>query len=552
MSHPIVQRELIGTLRTKRGFALLAGAAILCALLVMSRWPGNATVQLSGAQAQEVFRLFAYGLLAVLLLLVPAFPAASLVREKNTGTLALLLNSPLSPGSIFFGKLAGMFSFVALILTMSLPGAAAAYAMGGISLTAHLLPLYGILLLVLLQYTSLALMVSSCANSLEAALRMTYAAVLLMAVGALGPHYFLRQGSGLVADGAEWLRHVSPIPAIMELVGHGDVDTVGVASSAGAIPKFLLMAAVFTVVFAAVTISRLRSFLLDRPRPQGLVTDQRSLGRRLMRRMVFLVDPQRRKKGISFFMNPVMVKEFRSRRFGRSHWQLRLVAFSALASLYLAYAATSGTIDWGVQTIGGIMVVLQVALIVIITPSLAANLISAERESGGWELLMMTPLSAFRILTGKLASVLVTLSLMLLATLPGYLVMIWIHPPLRWQVWQVLICLGWMMLLAVLLSAATSSLCRRAATATTVAYALLGTVCVGTMLFWLGRNTTFGHGTVEAALKINPMAGAFHIMGAAGFANYNLVPASWWWSGWFCAVCTMIVLVQTWRLTRPQ
>jgi len=209
-------------------------------------------------------------------------------------------------------------------------------------------------------------------------------------------------------------------------------------------------------------------------------------------------------------------------------------------------------VNWGVQTIGAIMVVLQVALLVIITPSLAANLISAERESGGWDLLMMTPLSAIRILTGKLASVIITLSLVLFATIPGYVVMIWIHPPLRWQVWQVLICLAWMMLFAVLLSAAVSSLCRRAATATTIAYALLGSVCIGTMLFWLGRGTTFGHATVEAALKINPMAAALNIVEAPGFSNYNLVPANWWWMGFGCVTCTLVVLVQTWRLTRPQ
>ena len=151
---------------------------------------------------------------------------------------------------------------------------------------------------------------------------------------------------------------------------------------------------------------------------------------------------------------------FRTRRFGR-FWLLRLVAVSAIVSLLLTYAATSGTIDWGVETIGGIMVVLQVALIIVLTPSLGASLISAERESGGWELLRMTPLSAASILLGKLASVLLTLLLLMLATLPGYLVMIWIHPPLRWQVWQALICLAWMALLAMLLSAAVGSLCRR-------------------------------------------------------------------------------------------
>jgi hypothetical protein len=337
----------------------------------------------------------------------------------------------------------------------------------------------------------------------------------------------------------------------MELVGHGDVGTFGLTGASPTVTRFVLFALVSSALFAVATILRLNSFLLDRPRPQGLVTDERSTAQRRFRRLVFLVDPLRRKKGISPWMNPVMVKEFRTRRFGRTHWLLRLVSEAALISLLLTYAATSGTIDWGLPTIGGIMVVLQAALVMVITPSLAASLISAERESGGWNLLMMTPLSAVSILAGKLSSVLLTLILLLFATLPGYLVMIWIDPPLRWQVWQVLICLGWLALLAILLPAAVSSLCRRAATATTLSYALLGLLCVGTLLFWLGRGTAFSHATIESVLKINPMAAALTMIEAPGFTAYHLVPDNWWWMGFLCAACGVIVLVQTWRLTRP-
>ena len=316
--------------------------------------------------------------------------------------------------------------------------------------------------------------------------------------------------------------------------------------------RFLAFSVGTTLLFGIVTILRLNAFLLDRPRPQGVVTDERSWGQRAFRRIVFLVDPHRRKSGIGPFVNPVMVKEFRTRRFGRIHWLLRLVAAAALVSLLLTYAATTGTIDWGVETIGGIMVVLQAALIIVLTPSLAANLISAERESGGWWLLMMTPMSAVSILFGKLLSVFLTLVLIMLATLPGYLVMIWIHPPLRWQVWQVLICLGWMALFAMLLSTAVGSLCRRTAVATTMSYALLSVVCVGTMLVWLGGGTAFGHGIVEKVLQVNPMAAALTIIEAPGFTSYRLVPANWWWMGGLCLLCIFVVFAQTWRLTRPQ
>ncbi len=247
-----------------------------------------------------------------------------------------------------------------------------------------------------------------------------------------------------------------------------------------------------------------------------------------------------------------MVKEFRSRRFGRWHWMLRLIALCALLSLGLTYATTMGTIDWGVETIGGIMVLLQVALIVLLTPSLAAGLISSERESGGWELLQMTPLSAGRILRGKLLSVIWTLILILFATLPGYLVMIWIRPETWGQISRVLICLALTAVFALLLSAAVGSFFRRAAPSTTAAYTLLVGLCAGTMLVWLGRDAPFGHSVVEAVLTFNPLAAALAIIGTPGFTQYDLLPGNWWFLAYGSIFCLAVLVLQTWRLTRPR
>ena len=65
-------------------------------------------MNLSGEQAQAVLRLFGYGLLVSLILLTPVFPASAVVREKQQRTLELLLNSPLTPWSIFLGKTGGV------------------------------------------------------------------------------------------------------------------------------------------------------------------------------------------------------------------------------------------------------------------------------------------------------------------------------------------------------------------------------------------------------------------------------------------------------------
>ncbi len=83
--------------------------------------------------AMQVFGPLAYALAAAIFLLVPAFPATALVTERRRGTLALLLNSPMSRWEIYLGKLFSNFILATLIISVSLPALAACYAMGGIN-----------------------------------------------------------------------------------------------------------------------------------------------------------------------------------------------------------------------------------------------------------------------------------------------------------------------------------------------------------------------------------------------------------------------------------
>src|SRR4051812_46850443 len=129
--NPIIRRELLDGLRRPSAWAVQLSLAAASALLVLVSWPTGEVADLSGARSLQVLRVVGYGLLAAVLLLVPAFPATSLVREKVKGTLALLLNSPLRPWSIYAGKLGGVLGFAAVLLVMTLPAAAACHALGG-------------------------------------------------------------------------------------------------------------------------------------------------------------------------------------------------------------------------------------------------------------------------------------------------------------------------------------------------------------------------------------------------------------------------------------
>ena len=551
MLSALVHRELITVLRQRRMLLLQIGLVAFFTLLIAVRWPTDARVALSGVRAQQVFRLFSFGLLGIMLLLLPVFPATNIVREKQQGTLALLLNTPLGPWRLLFGKLLAIMALAGIILALSLPAASACYAMGGLS-AKLLCAVYWLLALVAIQYLTLGLLISSHANSTDAAVRWTYGAVLGLSVLSLGPHYFFQGTQGYLADASEHLRTLSPFAALLSLLSAGDLGGSGLISTTDVPGRFTIASLVIATVAALLTVMRLNHTIFDQARPAGKISNDQSWQVQTFRRILFLVDPQRRSQGIGNLTNPVMVKEFRCRRFGRLHWLLRLVAVCAVLSLGLTYATTAGTLDWGVETIGSILVVMQVALIVLITPALSSGLISQEVESRGWQLLQMTPLSTMQIVWGKLLSVVLPLALILCATLPGYVVMVYIEPGLELQVQRVVVCLVATAVFAMLLSAAVGSLFSRTATATAAAYFVLLGICVVPMLIWLGRDAPFGHDVVERALQLNPIAAALSVIRLPGFQDYTLIPANWWFLGIASVVSLIVLIIQTHRISRPR
>ncbi|MCC5831206.1 MAG: ABC transporter permease [Phycisphaeraceae bacterium] len=561
--NPVIQRELVGTLRTPRTIILMVLLVAVLGLVLVVRWPSDAQVsavgERSAAQALDVLRVFGFGALAAILLMSPAFAAVSVVREKQGGTLALLLNSPLSPAAIYLGKLVASMGLVVVLLALMLPLGAASFAMGGVSFGA-IAGLYLVLILAALQYSTLGLWVSCHASGSDSSLRLTYGGVLVLAVLSLGPHQFAGAFTGVFgSEVLDWIRSLSSITAVGHLLGV-ELGAGVMRSDADLSGRFMILAVISSVVFAALTLRRLSQRMLDTPRPTGKVTDDRSTSQQAFRRFLFLwfFDPSRRSELIGPLVNPVMIKEFRSRRFGRSGWLLRMIAFCLVASLGLmllaSYSAGAHVAAEyrGIERLGGIIVLLQTALVVLLTPALAAGLISQERESGGWYLLQLTVLSPWRIVLGKLLSVGVVLLLILVATLPGYAVLVVADLNRALRVLDVVVTLSLTALFALLLSATVSSLFKRTATATAVSYGALVGLCGGTMLFWLAEGSPFNRSTVETALAFNPVAAALQVIESPGFTDYRLVPFNWWFLIFASLGLLVILTVRTWRLTRPQ
>jgi ABC-type transport system involved in multi-copper enzyme maturation permease subunit len=458
-----------------------------------------------------------------------------------------MLNSPTPPWVIYIGKLLANVLLSVLLFSVSLPAIFACYAMGGISIPGNIVPLVLIFIGMAFQYSALGLWVSSRSQSIDASLRWTYGILLGMVVLSIGPTVLVGKLSGLKAWIAQAMTTLSPIPALQQITGaQGQSQSIGI--STGWI-EFLIMCAVSTLGFALATLYKLQPNMMDRSRDAGKVIEATQSS--WLRRLSYLVDPNRRKSGIPFWLNPVMVKEFRTRKFGRLHWLLRLIAGGAIVSILLTVVAATGTVNWGVDRIASSMVIMQIGFLLLLGPSLGANLIASEVESGGWQLMRASPISPWRILSGKLLSTFLTLLLLLFATLPGYVMMSYIQPAIGGQVSNVIISLLIATAMVTILSACVSAYSKTSAAATAASYAVLLVIFAGTLLIWLGRGNPFGPVFVERALLLNPAATALAEMKAPGFETFQLIPNGWYVGLSICAAGLVILVLRIARLTRP-
>lgn len=545
--NPIFLKEIQQRMRSWQTMVAIVLVALASCTLVLLRWPSDDRVDLVSQAAALIFRPLAFTLALAVMMLVPAFPATSLVSERNRGTLALLLNSPSRPSQIYLAKLLSNMAIALMIVSTSLPSLGACYAMGGISLTDHVFPLLLVLIAMCAQYSAIGLWISSRVNSTETSLRWTYCFVVVMVILSVGPIVFTGQLANWKAQVAHALSTISPVSSLLNITGsEAAASSIGLSTNW---PHFLVVSFLLTAFFAVITIWQIDPIRLDRSRPAGRVV--KNYRGNILRRLFFLVDPNNQKAAIPRLVNPVLVKEFRTRKFGRLHWLARIVAFCMVASLALTILAATGTVSWGVGQIAVALVLMQLSLLMLVGPSLGASLIAAEVESGGWTLLRASPFSTVRILTGKLTSVLITMLMVLLATLPGYVVMSFIQPELGGQVSNVVLSLLIAIALIVSVSACVSAYCRSTAVATLTSYSILLVLFAGTLLIWLARDKPFGPDLVERALWLNPVAVALGEMNTPGFEQYRLAPMGWYVAGVISLFCLILLMIRTRQITRP-
>ena len=121
--------------------------------------------------------------------------------------------------------------------------------------------------------------------------------------------------------------------------------------------------------------------------------------------------------------NPVFNREFRTRLRSRKTRAIRLAigipaAFIIIVSYYQLMAAMIREVGTERGEVWVVASFLQLLLICFIVPGLTANSVSQEKEQRTWGLLLITRLSAWQIIWGKLLARLMPVPILMIAFVP--------------------------------------------------------------------------------------------------------------------------------------
>ena len=370
--NPVLQRELLVNLRTKRAFVLLGMYQLLLATVVIAAWPSAERLDLTSnpPSATKLVNLFFLGQYVIASLMAPSFAAGTIAGEKERKTYEMLLASPLRPGAIVLGKLVASLTHIGMLIIGSLPIIVLCLPLGGVSVYEVLAAYLGLIISVVL-FGAIGVMASSYFPRTSSALVVSYLAILPLVIGAC---VFW---ASLATEGDLRLKlAVIVFPAF----GLAAVIMMG-AAAAG---RMLYPPDVGSEGKEVIDLER------EAEEAVGLVIQPDQFPDRLFA-------PPKKDEMMADGANPVYDKELHSEIFSQGTLMLRLVI---QISILLAIPMM-GVFLFFQQQHAPWFGVYVIVFNMLVGPSFLASSITSERERQTLDLLLTTPLSPIQILWGK-------------------------------------------------------------------------------------------------------------------------------------------------------
>jgi ABC-type transport system involved in multi-copper enzyme maturation permease subunit len=182
--NPVLQRELLVNLRMKRAFVLMFFYQLALATVVYFAWPQQTRLDANSDQARAIVNMFFLGQYLLASLMAPSFAAATITGEKERKTYEMLLASPLKPMSICLGKLLSSLAHLGLLIVASLPIVMLCLPLGGVS-PYEVLAAYLGLFVSVVTYGTISVACSSYFQRTSASLVASYLLILPLALLAI-------------------------------------------------------------------------------------------------------------------------------------------------------------------------------------------------------------------------------------------------------------------------------------------------------------------------------------------------------------------------------
>ncbi|TWT87693.1 ABC-2 family transporter protein [Pseudobythopirellula maris] len=448
--NPVLQHELLSNLRRPRAFWLLAAYVGLLGAFVLLAWPQSQVLDMAQPEeAKRLVGLFFLGQYLLASLMAPSFAAGAITGEKERDSFEMLIASPLKPGAIVLGKLFAALAHLGVLMVCSLPIVMLCLPLGGVSPYEVGAAYVGMIASVGL-FGVISLWASSYFGRTSSSLVVSYLMILPLAMGAVLLWNLLGQNSDLRLLSATVLAPIFCLgvsavlwrDACRKLLEPGDLGSGG---------------------RDAIDLETEASEAV------GLYIDRESFPDRLFA-------PPKRNDFLEEGANPIYDKEMRSEIFSQGTLMLRLVIqISMVLAIPLMAVCLFVAPQWAPWYVAYVLL-----FNMLVGPVFSAGSVSSERERQTLDLLLVTLITPWQMLWGKLLS-----GLRVSTVLTGFLMwpvaLACLMPVPYWQSpMNILTLLGYFLivLLACLTTSLTSLVCsalfRKTTTSLITSYALIG------------------------------------------------------------------------------
>ncbi|HVU86982.1 MAG TPA: ABC transporter permease subunit [Pirellulales bacterium] len=375
--NPVLQRELLVNLRMHRAFLLLLTYVTLLSAVVLFAWPSAQRMDMSAnpEEGKTLVNLIFLEQYLLASLMAPSFAAGAITGEKERKSYEMLLASPLRPGAIVLGKLLASLTHLAVLIFCSLPIVMLCLPLGGVSLY-EVLAVYLAVILSTITFGMISLAASSYFRRTSSSLVVSYLLVLPLALAGL---FF-------------WQALASrPTVRLLACVTVLPATTIAICG-----PLFI---ATSRRLLHPPDVGSEGKEVVDEE------TEQREAVGLIIQRDRFpdnLFAPAKRDDLLADGANPIFDKEMRSEIFAQGTLMLRVVI---MVSMALAVPMMAGFLFfWPDQAPW--YVSYTILFNMLVGPVFSAGSVTSERERETLDLLLVTLLSPWQILWGKLVSAL--------------------------------------------------------------------------------------------------------------------------------------------------